>query len=186
MGSPELNSIYNVYQKMIENDLIMIYEGEFSQEITKSVLAMVEKNFDSESIEAGIRKKVFNVMVESLQNICKHQHEVNRQAENTSAIFMIAFNNDEYRIITGNLILNDKISIVQNKIDKINSLDQEGLKAFYKEARLSSTISDVGGAGLGFIDIARKSGCKLVYSFNPLSSEISFFTLVTSIKNSKE
>ncbi|MES2837875.1 MAG: SiaB family protein kinase [Bacteroidota bacterium] len=186
MGTSELKDIYSVYQNMIENDLIMIYEGEFSQEITKSVLSMAEKNFDSENIEAGIRKKVFNVMVEGLQNICKHQHEVDDKAENSSAIFMIAFNDDEYRIITGNLIDNTKIDIVKSKIDTINELDQEGLKGLYKEARLKSTISDVGGAGLGFIDMARKSGCKLVYSFNPVNPEISFFSLITTIKNTKE
>jgi hypothetical protein len=47
--------------------------------------------------------------------------------------------------------------------------------------RLASTISEVGGAGLGFIDMARKSENKLSYSFDKINDRISFFTLMTMV-----
>ncbi len=183
-----IKSVYDFYDIMEQNNLIMIYEGYFNQDITKSVLAMTERNFDSEGIDANVKKKVFNVMVESLQNICKHQDSAKDRDGETSAIFMIGFDErtETYAIISGNLILNDKIPPLRSKIDEINLLDKDGLKDLYKKARLNSTISSVGGAGLGFIDMARKSGNKLEYSFDPVTSDVSFFTLASRISAKKE
>jgi hypothetical protein len=61
-------------------------------------------------------------------------------------------------------------------------LNPEELKEFYKQARLNSRISDVGGAGLGFIDMARKSENKLDYGiFTINSEEYNYFTLKATI-----
>ncbi len=64
-----------MHQMMLKNNIILVYEGEFTQEITKSVLAMAERNMDSIGEDSGIKRKVFNVMVECLQNIVKHGEE---------------------------------------------------------------------------------------------------------------
>ena len=42
-------------------------------------------------------------------------------------------------------------------------------------------LSAKGGAGLGFIDIARKSGNKLEYFFKEINSYSSFFILTTKV-----
>jgi hypothetical protein len=180
--------LYDFYSKMTENNLVMIYEGDFNQEIAKSVLNMAERNFDSESIELSTKKKIFNVMVETLQNICKHQDLVKDQNDQKMpAIFMIGYDFEKYHIITGNSIYNKRIEQLKSKIDIVNSHDKDGLKQLYKEARINSTISEVGGAGLGFIDIARKSENQIYYHFEPIEDEISFVTIEAIInKNTKQ
>ncbi len=183
-----LSILYDFYRDMMDRDLQMIYEGEFTQEITKSVLAIAEKNFEHDGIDSSVKKKVYNVMIESLQNICKHQYSAadKNTAAFSPAIFIIGMKDKDYFIITGNQIANAAIAGLKNRIDEINSRDKEGLKILYKEARLKSNISDVGGAGLGLIDMARKSGNNLEYHFNPTDETISFFTLMTSISSKKE
>jgi hypothetical protein len=178
-----MNFIFDMHQKMLENNIILVYEGEFTQEITKSVLAMTERNMDSLGEESSIKRKVFNVMVECLQNIVKHSEEytAGQQLVNT-AIFMIGKKDDAYVITSGNPVKNINVDSLREKLDQINSLDKEGLKAYYKEIiRSGSGLTDKGGAGLGFVDMARKSGRKLEYEFNSLDNEYSFFTLKTSI-----
>jgi hypothetical protein len=72
-------------------------------------------------------------------------------------------------------------------IDNINSLNQDELKQLHKEKMRETAISDKGGAGLGFIDIARKTGNQLEYHFEPIDEKNSFFLLKTSInRNSGE
>lgn len=179
-------SLNEFFHLMKKHEIIMVYEGEFSQDITKSFLAMTESNFQNVQVSELIIRKVYNVMMEALQNICKHEFKFSDELqERTESIFMIAENSTEYQIITGNAIKADVISIIKNKIDNVNSLSQEGLKALYKEARLHSTISDVGGAGLGFIDIARKSGNPIHYHFEKLTETIYYFTQLVIVQKQK-
>lgn len=172
--------IYDLHQKLSEHHLILAYEGEFTQEITKSILAMVERNMDSTGEESSIKRKVFNVMVESLQNIVKHADN-NNQA-NHSSVLMVGKQKEQYTIISGNPINNENIDIVKNKIDKVNELDKNGLKVYYKDIIKNTKISEKGGAGLGFVDMARKSGQKLIYDFQDMGNGQSFFALKSSIE----
>ncbi len=174
--------IYELHKTMLARNLILVYEGEFTQEITKSVLAMAERNMDSMGEESGIKRKVFNVMVECLQNIVKHSEDLNRQMEQKStAIFMIGKQDSAYIITSGNPIKNEEVDNLRSKLDQINSLDKEGLKQLYKEIIKSTSLSEKGGAGLGFVDMARKSGSPLEYDFEKLDNQYSFFSLRTKI-----
>jgi len=181
-----VNFIYDFHTHMENHNIILAYEGEFTQDITKSVLAMAERNLDSDGAASSTRKKVFNVMVECLQNICKHHDKLEDEDGRKSAIFMIGKIDEEYIVITGNLIENEVIPNLQSRIDKVNSMDKDQLKAYHKEVIRNTEISEVGGAGLGFIDMARKAGHKLLYDFSPVRDGISFYTLYIRIANKKK
>lgn len=176
-----MNYIFDLHQKMLSEDLILVYEGEFTQEITKSVLAMAERNMDSSGVESSIKRKVFNVMVECLQNIVKHADQFKGNDNIKSAIFMIGKKDDTYVVMSGNAIKNHNVDPLKERLNTINSQDKDGLKSMYKEIIRNTEISDKGGAGLGFIDMARKSGNKLDYKFFDMPDDISFFCLKTTI-----
>ncbi len=171
----ELNQIVEFHRLMDVKNVVLIYEGEFNQDITKGVLAMSEKNFSGDTVSLSVKKKVFNVMVEALQNICKHQYVDN--AIHKKAIFIIGENENDISVMTGNTIKSEHVPALKEKLDLINSLDKDGLKNLYKDLRLKSTISEVGGAGLGFVDMARKSDNKLNYMIEPISEGIHYFAL---------
>lgn len=175
--------IYDMHQMMLSNNIILVYEGEFTQEITKSVLAMAERNMDSIGEESGIKRKVFNVMVECLQNIVKHGDEKSTGEINiNTAIFMIGKHEESYIITSGNPIKNEHVDELRGKLDEINSLDKDGLKKLYKEIIKGGTgLTEKGGAGLGFVDMARKSGQKLEYGFESIGEGHSFFSLKTTV-----
>ena len=178
--------IFDLHKAMVTNSLILVYEGEFTQEITKSVLAMAERNMDSLGEESGIKRKVFNVMVECLQNIAKHGDEFQETTLKNSAIFMIGKDRDGYIISSGNPIRADKVDLLRSKLEEINGLDKDGLKALYKEIIKNGELSERGGAGLGFVDMARKSGNKLNFGFAPIDDQYDFFMLQTRITRGRE
>jgi hypothetical protein len=181
VAEDKIINIYDLFSIMTENEIILIYQGLFDQQMIKTVMSMTEMKLGKEQVGESVRKKVFNIMIEGLQNICKHQFTGGSVSQNP--FLVISRSNEHYNIFTGNIIHNGKIPVVQNKLDHINSLDKDGLKEHYKTARLNSIISDVGGAGLGFIDMARKSENKLDYRFYPTDATYSFFILHSKISN---
>ena len=94
---------------------------------------------------------------------------------------MIGKNDNEYIITSGNPVTNDTKDKIIDKLEQINKLDKDGLKALYKDIIKTGSISEKGGAGLGFVDMARKSGEKLVYDFKEIDGDSSFFSLQTLI-----
>jgi hypothetical protein len=78
---------------------------------------------------------------------------------------------------TGNYIPTAKIPGIQQRLDDINSVPPEELRALYKRVLNEQEFSDKGTGGLGFIDIARKTGGqKLRSKFQPVNDEVSYFT----------
>ena len=175
--------IYDLHQMMMANKVILIYEGDFTQETTKSILTMAERNLESSGEESTIKKKIFNVMVEALQNIVKHSDESKEGAEvnHHAAIFLIGHERSQYSIMSGNPVKNVNLPSLKSALEHINSLDKDGLKDLYKEIIKNTTISEKGGAGLGFVDMARKSGEKLEWCFIPMNEDTSFFCLKVNI-----
>jgi hypothetical protein len=182
-----MNYIYDLHRTMMAQKLILVYQGEFTQESTKSILAMAERNLDTTGEDSSIRRKVFNVMVEALQNIVKHSDElIDGSVRSHAAIFLIGRDEKKYSIMSGNPIRKANISKLNKALDTINSLDKEGLKEMYKEIIKNTTISEKGGAGLGFVDMARKSGEKLEYEFPEMNADYAFFCLKVNVGREKE
>ena len=178
-----MNFIYDLHRTMMSQKLILVYQGDFTQETTKSILAMADRNVDSTGEEWSIKRKVFNVMVESLQNIVKHSDElVDGGIRSHAAIFLIGREATRYTIMSGNPIRKSNIPPLKEKLELINGLDKDGLKDLYKEIIKNTTISDKGGAGLGFVDMARKSGEKLEFVFPEMSSDYAFFCLKVNVQ----
>jgi hypothetical protein len=182
-----LDFVYDFYVKMKKNNINLAYEGEITHQITKAFTSLTENNMIKEEDPNAVQKKVFHVMVECLQNISKHAENRNNivTSKDGRGIFMVSKNDLEYNVTTGNVIDNDKVPELREILENINRLDPDGLKKLYKQQMREGRLSERGGAGLGFIDIARKTGQKLIYSFLTINEEKSFFVLTSTISRLK-
>jgi Family of unknown function (DUF6272) len=182
-----MNFIYDLHRTMLSQNLILVYQGDFTQESTKSILSMAERNLDSSGEDSSIKRKVFNVMVEALQNIVKHSDElVDGQVRSHAAIFLIGKEANRYSIMSGNPVRTANVEKLKKTLEHINGLDKDGLKELYKEIIKNTTISEKGGAGLGFVDMARKSGGKLEFEFPAMNAEYCFFCLKVNVPRETE
>jgi hypothetical protein len=175
------STLQQIHGIMNQENAVLVYSGEFNQDIVKSMLTYAEGKLSATGVDDLVKKKMFNVMVEMLQNINKHQFTAD-QEKIVESCFVLIENEHDFNIVTGNPIHSTKISEVTSKIDEVNSMNADELKDFYKKARLNSRISEVGGAGLGFIDMSRKSENKLEYGiFDIASDDYKYFTLKAKI-----
>jgi coenzyme F420-reducing hydrogenase delta subunit len=171
--------IFDLYCQMKRFTLSYIYRGDISDDLTSRILSLAETDMDHSSESTSLKKKVYFIMVESLQNITRHQKVPDEKSG--SSFFVIQRLEKDYYITSGNIVENKKIDFLKSNLNKINSLDKEHLKEYYKEILSQGEFSSKGGAGLGFIEMARKSGNKLAYDFKPIDNEFSHFYFQTTI-----
>jgi hypothetical protein len=188
-GNSAMN-IYDLYHKMESNKVVLSFKGEVTSELMTCILQIMEQRMESMNEAPKLKKKVYNVLVECLQNLYHHIDEIpsesGEKGTDHSAIFMISLNkNNGYSITTGNYIQTTRKDSFENKLERINSLESAELKELYKEVLNNDTRSEKGGGGLGMIDIARKTGKKLNYAFAPLNDEYSFFSLNINVEDTK-
>lgn len=174
--------IYGFYEQMERNKIMLSFKGDITSELLTSILQIMETKLDNFQEEPKLKKKVYNVLVECLQNLYHHKDEDPAQGDSNgekrgSAMFMIGRKDNLYTIITGNYIIANKVESLKNRLDLINSMSKDELKEHYKEILNNDEFSAKGGGGLGMIDIARKTGQKLNYSFAPVDDTFSFFSL---------
>jgi hypothetical protein len=97
-------------------------------------------------------------------------------------IAMIRMTRGIYSLTTGNLILNDKVAPLKEKLDTINSYDKAGLKELFKKALVEQSIDSEGTGNMGLIDMARKSGNKLLYQFDKVNDLYSYYMLTIKVE----
>ena len=178
-----LEFVYEFYKSMKAHEITLVYEGEITHQITKAFTSLTESNMAKEDEPGNVQRKVFHVMVECLQNISKHADDFtsNDFLFSGRGIFLVSKGENEYSVTTGNAVDNDRIEELTNMLETINKMDKEELKGLYKRQMKEGRLSDKGGAGLGFIDIKRKTGRDLEYHFLPISNDTSFFLLTSTI-----
>ena len=170
---------FNIYDKMERNNILLSFKGDITSELLTSILTIMENKMENMQEEPKMKKKVYNVLVECLQNLYHHMDDVADAAGdvNRSAIFMIGKVNNAYTITTGNYILSENVNGLRGRLDEVNALAKDELKEYYKKVLNNGEMSLKGGGGLGMIDIARKTGEKLDYNFLEIDNKVSFFTL---------
>jgi len=67
-----LDYIYDFYKEMKNFEINIMYEGKITHQITKAFTALTELDLEKQEESEKVKRKVFHVMVESLQNITKH------------------------------------------------------------------------------------------------------------------
>ena len=174
-----MNNIHDFYNKMEKGNIMLSFKGEVTSDLLTSILQIMESKMETLEEPPKIKKKVYNILVECLQNLYHHldDDDFKTKINEKSALFMIRKVEGEYSIMTGNFIASENVEMMKGRLDRINEMDKDQLKLYYKEVLNNGEMSAKGGGGLGMIDIARKSGKKLEYNFDPIDNEYSFFSL---------
>jgi len=178
-------NVKEYYENISKGNILLAYKGSITSELINDVLEAVEKKLEEVNELSKTRKKLYNVLVESLQNLYHHieeSHEgITEELDPKFGLLVIEKEDGMYKVTTGNFINSTKIKFLKEKIDKINSLSKDELKDMYKFILNHQKLSAKGGGGLGLVDIARKTGSKLEYIFHNYNNNYYFFNLIIKV-----
>jgi hypothetical protein len=174
-------NIEEYFSGINDSNTVLAFKGNITAEVINQSLESVENKLTQAGEDSKIIKKIYNVLVEGLQNLFHHVDElpdsIVEKFGHKFAVFSIQRIDGGYRVVTGNFIPSEKIKFLKDKIDKINSLSEEELKDMYKFILNHQKLSAKGGGGLGLVDIARKTKNKLDYTFQSFNDDYYFFNL---------
>ena len=174
MNWSDFQSVYSIIKS---DQLCLLYRGDFADEVTVRLIDLSDIQFRGPSDRLNMRKKVAFLMAECFQNVIRHSEisPLEVGLPEYSGFFMTRNIDGEYYIASGNLIENQYVPTLKAKIENINKLSPGELKELYMKVLGTDEISAKGGAGLGLIEMARRSGRKLESQFVEINEKLSFF-----------
>jgi hypothetical protein len=168
---------------MISNntkELILSHRGTLKYDTIGELINNLKKTVARLKIKLGIYKKLLLVMIESLENILKYNENFDIDSHirtRFSPEFKIEKDDEKYFLTSVNVVFNKDIPMLKNKINHVNTLDTEGLKKLYKSTITNGRFTHKGGAGLGFIEMAKISTEKIQYNFKKIDNDYSIYRL---------
>ncbi len=179
--------LQDLYRLVSVNGITFSYKGPITQDILEVVGDSLRDKLSSQAIENKLIRRVFSVFIEDAQNVLKHSCERSETLSEVKpgvGIVGVGRNEDnDFYVFSGNFILRKNEAQLKKQIDYINSLEPRQLQEYYNKTRKSGTLTEEGSAGLGFIDMARKSGNPLQYRLTPCNDDKSFFEVVITISD---
>ena len=181
------SSSFDLYNKIYNENVLLMYKGAITFDLVTSVIETLDRKVNMTESDKKVQKLFYSAAVECVHNLYHHMDEVkghfNEISEHDakSGLITVIAKEKYYNIITGNFIPTKNTYDLKDKIEEVNNTDKNGLRTLYKETLSNGEFSEKGTAGLGLIQLARKTGERLNYKFDKVNSEYSYFTFQIKI-----
>ncbi len=149
---------------IISKNTLISFIGEIDSNIETDLLAQVEECLNTLKCPAAKQEKIIGITVELLQNILHHASPQPPGDNIIASVFQLEKDKDYYIISASNFMRTKKCAVLQKRIDYLNTLAPLELKNLYQNI-LDNGQAARETAGLGLIDIRRKSGKPILYKF---------------------
>lgn len=180
--------IRELYTGLKSEGIIFCFCGSVSQSVVEGIGETLWQRLEMEGTEVGTIGRVFPIFVEQMQNIVSHSAEkIVSDKEGVEEIrfgIMVVGKSPDGRfyIRCGNYVERKNAEVLRERLEKLSKMDKEGLKLLYKEQRRQTKSKGTStGAGLGFIDMARRASSPLEFDIVPVDENTAFFSMTTTV-----
>ena len=174
--------LFNLRECFSKKQIIFCYSGPMSQDLMVEIGNALKYKMQQETFNRSVVAKTFAILVEQVQNIMHYSSEKTGlktmdDARLGNGIVAVGTDDNRYYVSSGNMIFAKDREKIRAMITKINSLSPEEKKQYYKEMRKKTPDESSRGAGLGFIEMARKSDHPVDFDFIDIDIDYCFFTI---------
>ncbi len=175
-------NISKIRKIMNDEGVVFSFSGLISQTLTSFMLETAKTQLEISGENSKMVRSMFHIAIEQLQNVMSYSKEkdINKGNRYTSpGILVIGFNEEKqkYYVNSSNEIFEEDKVILRTKLDLIISLEKDALRKLLREKLRSAEDVHDRGAGVGFIEMAKRSSEKLEYSFEEIDSKHYFHIL---------
>lgn len=155
---------------------LLSYQGDINNDVLKSLMGGLEKKLLELKAKRFVVKKINSVIIEIAQNVIRHSAVADSDAK--QILLKVSKIAEGTQVESSNLVEPRAVSQLEQYLSRLNAMDKETLRALYREKMENNEISEKGGAGLGFLNVIRKTkDQQLHYQFQEFSQEYRTFTV---------
>jgi len=175
------------FKETLEKEGILFsFSGTISQSILSSIAETLEKELHSTGISFPLIQNIFAVFTEQMQNIMSYSYEhihLGNNAFESPGICVIGYDQGRgyFFVSSANVMDPGNEPRLREKLDRIIPMNKSELREYYKVLRRSGKEKHGRGAGLGFLEMAKKSALPMEYKITHLDEKRSFFEIKTYI-----
>jgi hypothetical protein len=183
--------LFEFRAKLRDAGIIFAYCGHVTEPMLTGLGEALKQKLAIEDMDTRTLRSVFAVFVEQVQNIIRYsaerepRHGPGEPAPNPEiryGVITIGRDRDGIVVQGGNLVRVEDVARLRGRLERIQRADKAELKALYKEVlRTGPDDGASEGAGVGFIEIARRASKPIVFEFMNVDAEFSFFALRAEI-----
>ena len=177
----DLPRVYKLYDDLAGARLAFLYSGEFRDEHSPRLIQLAEattKVFPGSDPSSS--KKLAFILVEAYQNIIRHRAPLPGDMEFGAArsLFMLRSDGSCYEVATMNAVRQEELEALRMLLDRIKrNSDLKQLKEMFLKGLQMESNSQRGGAGLGLIEMARRSSNGLHHEIRQLDEGPTMFAI---------
>ena len=185
------NDLYRLRGLLRQRRIIFCYSGYVNERVLGGVGEALKQKMVIEEADTKTFRSVFAVFVEQMQNIIRYSAEKEPEVAEPKAdeppleirygVIAIGQSDEGFCVEAGNLVMREDVARLQTRLEEIRSADRAGLKALYKEKLKAPQDEASKGAGVGFIEIARRASKPIEFDFMEVDQEYAFFMLRAQI-----
>ena len=169
--------LYDLRNEFDKSGIMMCFNGPFSHSIIEEIGKAVRNHLAAENIAQASVLDVFAVYIELAQNVRNYLalRDITL-SDATSSIITIAKKGDTYAVSSGNIVLKADGEALCRRIDEVNAMTLEERKRQYREILRRDVAPGAMGAGLGLLEIVKRSSEKMVCSVRSVDDVYGFVT----------
>ena len=175
------NEILSLFDTMFEKKMITAFAGPIDSEI----LTLLAENLEGSLWQnASIGRKFFKIFIELSHNIYLYSEEREqiKGKESGAGIFIIRDLGESFLFTAGNMITKSDRKKLFERVNEINSLERDELRALKRKLRKKG--NNKGGGNIGLVQVSLLAKNKLeIESYKTKNKKQDFFTI--SIKLQK-
>ncbi len=168
---------YQIYRLFSDHFIKLVYHGLITSEKADVLINIFEQLIGQNEASIKIQKRAFYILVEALQNVIRHQAKPNSLLTQNGGTLIFQYLDGQFMFTLKNLVETVHTGPLKKKIDSLNRMNKDSLNKYYKKVLKNDVLSEKGGAGLGLIEIARKSENTLHYDIREADDTYSYFYL---------
>jgi hypothetical protein len=188
----KVDNMLKLRDDLEEEGIQFCYSGYMTEDILLSIGTAIKDKLTIDETDKYIVRNVFSIFVEQVQNIIRYSEEMESLESDGNVLELrhgvLAVGHqpghetgDGIFIAIGNVVKQGDVQRLDNSLSHIQQLDSGELKTLYKQTLKGETPEGSKGAGVGFIDMARKAKRGFEFDFQPINDDRSFFTFTAYV-----